>query len=80
MLAQKEQEKLKMRFRLSIAIVLFCAEPATLCQNIVPLSSTQSLRAQSYEVLYNKLGYRQELLWHTATMWVTRNFGPYQES
>ncbi len=51
MLAQKEQEKLKMRFRLSIAIVLFCAEPATLCQNIVPLSSTQSLRAQSYEVL-----------------------------
>ncbi len=45
-----------MRYRLSIAAVFFCLGPTALCQSVLPLSSNQTLRAHSYEVLEQYMG------------------------
>src|SRR5208283_912989 len=44
-------KRLKMRYSLSTAVILFCIGPTALCQSVMALSSSQTLRTQSYEVL-----------------------------
>ena len=63
-LACQEQKKLKMRFRLPIAVIFFCVEPVALCQSETPLSSYQKLRVQSYEVLEQYMGNGQVIAAH----------------
>lgn len=48
--------KLKMCSSLSIAATLFCIGATAVCQSAMPLMSSQTLRAQSYQVLKQYMG------------------------
>ncbi len=49
-------KRLKMYSDLSLAVSLFCIGTTALCQNVLPLSSDRTLRAQSYEVIKQYMG------------------------